>query len=676
MSDATASLRERVSCDHDLKPRQTVIDTNLKRPRFTAPMPTEVISLSQHRKSGPSLTNYEVDFKILILSAVDDEKLDPALKLAIETLESFWIPYEVIVLTKNGRKRNDLALSYTHPDGTAKYSGIITTEFNLSYQNADTQKYESALSYEQWEDLFSYARRYHIRQVSLFSYPQAYIGVEEIPNVDHGAPNSVTLEGSNLAQYTSGIKTDPSVNIKDVWHYPVRILPDQSESTQPISYFSNLGSSVSATLHKTQDDREQMHFFFTQGKNLFLSKFFAPIWVKWLVRNLYTGKRRTYLSVQIDDVFIPTELFDSRTLGGQPPQRELYRSTVRDIEEYLLFQNDFIKRETQDYHFKIEMAFNGKGILDYGGLKLDPLSIFLQREATSFNWVSHTYNHLELDDLSYDEVASEVLENNKAAFTFLEENIYLYSTKGLVTPRISGLFNGEALEAFTDHNYFYVIGDNTVDDLAPQGNKHLPRKTTLELNGFEGVSIVPRFPNDIFYNVSNPWELKTLFNHLYRYRGNDRLDVEEILEKNAHELTTALLTNDYSMHMFHQANMRVFDYEGGQESLLSLWFKRGLTEFRKYSNLPLKSLSFDQVIDAYNERSKYEQCGLRTRFKYSKNRIKEIKLRSDNNCLVPITGIEYLSLVTPEFKKSEIFGPDKTIYVQSNPDYEVSVYVD
>ncbi len=70
------------------------------------------------------------------------------------------------------------------------------------------------------------------------------------------------------------------------------------------------------------------------------------------------------------------------------------------------------------------------------------------------------------------------------------------------------------------------------------------------------------------------------------------------------------------MRMFHQANMRVFDYGNQRESLLSLWMKKGIEHFRRYSTLPLKSLSFDQVIDLYNERANYEKCGLRTKFKY------------------------------------------------------------
>lgn len=625
-----------------------------------------------NRKSMKYKTDYEIDFKILILSAVDDEELDPGLKLAIEALESFWIPFEVKVLTKNGARDQEVKLELFNDDGSGKYSGIITTEFNLSYRSRKSQAYESALSSYEWEKLFNYAKNFDVRHVSLFTYPQSYIGVEEIHGVDKGRPNTILLDKNNISQYTSGINTQAQINFKDVWHYPVRVLESHEATTKPISYFLNNENSVSAVIHKTNDQREQLHFFFSQSKDLFLSKFMSSIWVKWLVKNFYVGKRRTYLTAQIDDVFIPTELWNPASQTGE---KELYRNSVQDIQHYLNFQSQYLKPKTNDYHFKIEMAFNGKGILEYGGLTIDPLTIFLRDHASSFNWVSHTYNHFELDHLSYDEVVDEVINNNKAAFAFLGENIRLYSTKGLVTPRISGLFNPQALQAFSDLNYNYVVGDNTVQNLSPNINKHIPRKTTYEMNGFQGLSIIPRFPNDIFYNVSKPWELQTLFNHLYQYRGQDRFGIEEILDKNASELTSSLLSFDYSMHMFHQANMRVFDYHGAQESLLSLWFKRGIENFRRYSTLPLKSLSFDEVIQVYNERENYEKCGLKTKLKYRGRKLQELKMTSMGECLVPVTGLSYYRLLTPELRRSEVFGPDNTIYIQSNPDHEISVYL-
>lgn len=661
------AAQEYAVCDHNLRPNIVVAGAE-KLPRFYAPLP----ALKLNQKNRPK-SDFNVNFKILILSATNKEQDDPGLKVAIQALESMWIPYEVVTLTRNGERKKELTLDYVLADGTGRYSGLITTEFNLSYKNRITGQYESALSANEWEQLYGYVKNYRLRHVSLFTYPQAYVGVEELKERDHGAANGVKLDGQLISEYTKGLKTNSEVKFKDVWHYPVKILEGNKKNTFPLAHFTQDPNSVAATLHLTQDHREQLHFFFSQGENQFLSKYMASFWVKWLVRNIYTGKRRVYLTAQIDDVFIPTPLWRPSS-GRAEASKEYYRNSTQDIQSYLDFEKDYLKKITYDPQFKIEMAFNGKGIVDYGGLHVDPLTMFLKRVAHKFNWVSHTYNHYELDHLNYAQVSQEITKNNHAAKLFLESDMHLYSTKGLVTPRISGLFNPEALRAFSDHGLNYVVGDNTVKKLAPKKNKHIARKTTEDMNGYAGLTILPRFPNDIFYNVSNPWELESLFNHLYHYHGHDRMDLEEILEKNAQDLNMSFFSYDYSMHMFHQANMRLFEYKGQMESLLSLWFKRGLDKFRQYSTLPVLSLSQDQVVGEYEQRHQYERCGLETKLKYSRGKIQGIILTSERECLVPVTSPRSIRLLTPEIEKSEYYGPDMTYYIKSHDQHEIHLY--
>lgn len=678
LSFALSSAKaERIYCDHDLKPRVT------SQPSLASPggrlvqSPFLVPALKKYKNNHHHVddrkTDYDVDFKILILSALED---DAGLEVATQALDSLWIPYDVLILTEDGSRKPEVVLELIKPDGSGRYSGVVTTEFNLSYFDQREQKYLSALNPYEWDELNQYLRNYHIRQVSLFTYPQEYIGVREFPDAQNDVQNAVEIDPKYISSYISGLKIQNTIGLKDVWHYPVSILQSHQQQTKAFLKFTNQKDSIAGVLHRSSDDREQMHFFFSQGKDLFLSQLLSSVWARWLVKNVYTGQRRVYLTAQVDDVFIPTPLWNPMQLLRPNSEIQYYRNSTEDIKEYLKFQNSFLKQWTHDPHFKIEMAFNGKGIAEYGGLSVDPLTQYLKRRANQFYWVSHTYNHLELDTLNYEQVRSEVEENNKIALSFLEDDIHLYSTRGLVTPRISGLFNPQALNAFSDLNYYYVVGDNTVDLLAPIGNKHIPRKTTLEINGFEGLSIMPRFPNDVFYNVSTPWELESLFNHLYQYEGEDRLGLEEILDKNAKELTSALINFDHSMHMFHQANMRLFDYEGNRESLLSLWFKRGLSEYRKFSTLPILSLNMDDLIDAYNVRVQYERCELVTTLSYTQNKLKAMRFNSNRECTIPITGLDYFSLVTPDIINFKRYGPDKTVYVKSRADQEVVIFVD
>jgi len=61
----------------------------------------------------------------------------------------------------------------------------------------------------------------------------------------------------------------------------------------------------------------------------------------------------------------------------------------------------------------------------------------------------------------------------------------------MVTPAISGLFNGEALKALWDVGIRYVDGDNTVDALIPP-NLWYGIITTQDVHGFPGMFITPR----------------------------------------------------------------------------------------------------------------------------------------------------------------------------------------
>ncbi|MFN8371150.1 MAG: hypothetical protein U0T83_11080 [Bacteriovoracaceae bacterium] len=232
-----------------------------------------------------------------------------------------------------------------------------------------------------------------------------------------------------------------------------------------------------------------------------------------------------------------------------------------------------------------------------------------------------------------------------------------------MTPRISGLFNGEALRAIYDNGIKYVIGDNTKPKLVSPISKHWPRITTKEQNGFDGIYIIPRYPNDIFYNISTIEELEAIFNHFYKIEDAYRFNAAKILNKNAREATLHLLDYDYSPYMFHQANLRSFEYEGKTDSLLSLWFKNVLNEYRKYSNLPIRSATFKKLSELYIERMEYDKCEAKAKFVYQDNRLDKIVVAAKNKCEIPITGIKPQQLIKSRKFRAETYGPDHTIYL-------------
>ncbi len=622
-------------------------------------------SRSSESKQVEPLRDYEIDFKILIISATDSEENDPGLQAAKSFLENMWIPYEVLVLTQNGERDYSKRLQLTNPDGSGRYFGIITTEGQLTYKNKSTRDYTSALSESEWKLLYNYESRYKVRQVSLFSSPSEELGVEEIKGVNHDEDDSLYVDDV-MKDYTGGFVDEAKLFMKDNWHTPVNLINRYERNIIPIAYFNNKPGSIAGTVNKFEDGREQMHFYFAQTKSTSVSKTIAPIWIKWLTKNVYVGKRRVYFTAQIDDYFLSTACWDVKHKRDPNPGENVFRTSEYDIENFLKFQNGELRTLTKDPNYKVELAFNGYGVIDNGGLVNDKLYINAIKNANQFNWVSHTYTHADLTNISYSALDQELKNNISLAKIFLANLWHTYSENSIVTPAITGLFNPNALRAIADNGIKFVIGDNSRPELVSLTNKHWGRYTTSATNGYAGILIVPRFPVDVFYNASNFEELTSEFNKLFREDYDRPQTLAQILARNARDASENLFEYNYAPYMFHQANLRYVTYGSwGSESLLSKWFKDTIEAYRRVSTLPMMSAQFKQINNLYLQRMQYDQCGVSTRFVVRKNKLDQVKVKSKNKCIIPITGIGEAETITREPIALEYYGPDKTINVSS-----------
>jgi len=67
-----------------------------------------------------------------------------------------------------------------------------------------------------------------------------------------------------------------------------------------------------------------------------------------------------------------------------------------------------------------------------------------------------------------------------------------WSRSCMVTPAITGLYNGEAIRAMLDQQVICCVGDNTHPDLMPPIPYH-GWYTTAEKNGYAGLFVMPRY---------------------------------------------------------------------------------------------------------------------------------------------------------------------------------------
>jgi hypothetical protein len=66
------------------------------------------------------------------------------------------------------------------------------------------------------------------------------------------------------------------------------------------------------------------------------------------------------------------------------------------------------------------------------------------------------------------------------------------------------LHNADAIQAWMDNGIVNVVGDNTRPALLNKQNRFWPLKTTVEGNGYAGLTVIPRWATLIYYNCDLP----------------------------------------------------------------------------------------------------------------------------------------------------------------------------
>lgn len=166
--------------------------------------------------------------------------------------------------------------------------------------------------------------------------------------------------------------------------------------------------------------------------------------------------------------------------------------------------------------FVLTFPFNMATVAQNGGTTADPLYLAAKTMRDDFFWESHTYSHPYLDNMTYDEVKEELDKNTEGAKELFDNDLNnpMYCRKSIVTPSISGMYNGEALRAMWDVGLRYVVGDNSRPDLVPTNLYH-GLYTNESYNGFDGIYIIPRHATNIYYFASTTQEIEDQFNIRY-----------------------------------------------------------------------------------------------------------------------------------------------------------------
>ncbi|KAJ1564226.1 hypothetical protein HK096_009042, partial [Nowakowskiella sp. JEL0078] len=406
------------------------------------------------------------------------------------------------------------------------------------------------------------------------------------------------------------------------------------------------------------------------------------MWVAWGSRGIYLGTRQIYLIPQIDDLFLSTS---SPVIPGTASST--YRVNSADINNIIDWQTDInTNRLASGSDLKLEFAFNGYGSLatvspnlltidssnnvgnsfvkplgsgdlrwpvpppSFDKIKIsntstiqnDDLFAYLSNPTIqkNFFFVSHTFTHENLNNASYQDTDNELKYNIQFSKLLGLYNSTQFSQNSLVTPQISGIWNGDALQAILDNGITSIVGDDSRGIINPLGFWY-PYFTTIASSNFEGFQIIPRSPCEVYFDASTVPENTYIYNTLYSSSST----IDQIMDHEGDRVLRKLLLLHPEPYQFHQPNLRksptlvTIGSSSGYYSLVQQWIETVVYKLNQVTNWPVITIKQDDLANVFLKRWKRLSCGINSTllFDSTNTMIVGIHVSSLGTCEVPIT---------------------------------------
>jgi hypothetical protein len=574
--------------------------------------------LARDRSAPP-----RVALRLLVLGVDDDQ---PSYLAARAAVEHIGVPHQAVALDSTSFGQVRLFES----DRTCRFTGLILATSELAADDPVTGEYRSALSESDWERLARYQQRCAAREVVWYAYP----------GPDHGLATDTSFDGTEAV---AGELTDPGaalfsdlipaaeVSIEGVWGYRAAVA---DAATTPL--LRTESGSVLAAHHRRPDGTEVVAVTVGSGPRSLHSMLLQHGLIDWLFRGLMPGKRRVYLSTQIDDVFLASRLW--RADGSEAE----YRMVPADVAELAAWQSQLRVRLPPGSTFTSQLAFNGVGVAPLE--EPDSLLETLLEHREQLEWINHTWDHADMGAMSAEVAVQEIASNCALAD---QVSLEPFECASAVTPHVSGLDNPDALDGMAEAGVRFVVSDTSITEaIAPENPGTNPSHNVGRVNRHDPrIYQVPRYPTNIFYKASVPAEEAGLYNELYAEHLEEELTYEQILARDSAVGLSYLLSYDANPLMFHQANLRFWEDESGQpRSLYTDWMDAALDRYLAAMRLPILTLSMSELAALMQARAAYDACALDAVL-VDDGEGRRLELTAGPSpCVVPLTGLDAPSL--------------------------------
>lgn len=458
---------------------------------------------------------------------------------------------------------------------------------------------------------------------------------------------TLTPEGRGLFGYLNPSAVIP---IQNAFTYPARLSTAQESPgclVQPLLRDSS--GNVLGVFSLSADGRERIALTFASNPFLLHTQLLGYGLVRWATRGLFIGERRHILAVDVDDWGLESDWWDDTLQPGEPlryrPQP--FRLSAQDAWSVYQQQRQLNATYPLSNGFMLNLAFNGRGVnsgvaasCNPGVSSGDPLSSLTKCLASRMRWVNHTRDHPSMDNIT-DPAALrfQIAENTRLA----NQLGLWYGSKTLKTGELSGLgwyrspapapiilptLPTECPPIATPtgpgsseprKDFGLVCANQALQDRAIElgiryihGNysviSHQPPCPICGVALRPDLLMIPVWPTNIAYTVTNPTEATSFYNYIYAPGGQNPywprpLSYEEILEQETN-LALYHLQTSASSHYFHQANLR--EFAPGQ-SLVFDYLNRLMQKYSSYYQIPVLNPSWDEIGEYVAERTNHTQ---------------------------------------------------------------------
>ncbi|MEV6011022.1 hypothetical protein AB0M29_29905 [Streptomyces sp. NPDC051976] len=486
-----------------------------------------LVALAVSPVAAGAATAPRIDLRVLV---VDDGQ--PATQAITAELDGAGTPYTTVRLADAGRPVIDAAFLSDTVSGRprAKFQAVVLPNDNPF--GAGSAEMAALATYE---------AQFNIRQVDAYTYARPDVGLNYAQNPGYigsldGTTGQVTAQGAaGTFGYLRGAVPfeDNSPTVSESYGFLATPLATQAAGADftplvdaPIPGTDSRGVLVGQYTH---DGRSElvMTFVYNQYQEQF--RLLARGIVEWMTQGIHLGADRNYFEVQVDDVFLADDRWDTALNctpgdvdcapgGGDDPNP--IRMTAADAQ--------YARQWSQAHGLTFDFVFNGGGSEDWKAdhsVTTDPLAQQLVADKNTYRWVNHTYLHPFLGCVQDVTVVPWRCETDAAGNT-------QWVSKADITAAVKDNRTWAASHGLSLNNTELVTGEhsglvtlpqqptdnpNLAPALSSLGVKYLASDNSREPQQRQvGPALtVPRFPMNVFYNAGTAAEETDEYNYIY-----------------------------------------------------------------------------------------------------------------------------------------------------------------